>query len=121
MPTNPLCQFGNSGWTRLCGAWPVQQKPIICAAWQNVNMEMPDGLVRGRSVRLHEADAGRPESAPHGDRDPHRHSSNAGKNLRWNVEDSRVVPLGDNETMAIIRRMDVHEGQSFVVLGKQRT
>src|SRR5260370_42298833 len=95
---------------------PFDQEPVAGPRRQHVDVEMADRLGGARSVRLDEVEAvgldrridglGQPDGGP---RDGFHGPG-------CDLEDARVVRLGDYEAVPVMDRIDVHEGERVGVL-----
>ena len=85
-------------------------------AGDDVEVEVEHGLPGGRAVRLRDADSGRVEGPSHRVRDPAAGGRDRGEGLVVRLVEVRRVRLGDDEAVALVRGVDVHEREDPVIL-----
>ncbi len=100
---------------------PVERELIAFSPRKHVHMEVHDRLPRGHPVRLNQTEPRGPECLPNCQAYPDQGSGYRGELRRRHVENGWTMRFRDHETVAVIGRVEVHEGQRVVVLKQPPT
>jgi len=95
---------------------PVDRQAVTLPARQDVDMQVRHALRRARAVGLDQVDAVGRQGLVHRLRYTLRRLRDGAQHVGGDVVHGRPVALGDGERMALVGRIDVHEGDGVVVL-----